>query len=269
MKTATPNFQQSPDKTFTFTLTVPVSQITTEYQVVLKEVQASYETKGFRKGKAPLDVVQASISEDKIIPEVFSHLVSHLYQDLVTKHQLKPIVEPQVKIINPPLLLTKDWQVEITSCELPQIKLAPDYKSAIKKANSSKLADAQKLDLLFDTLLKQVTADIPQLLVEADVQKHLSDLVSQTQQAGITVAQYLKNQQTTLDAYRQKLEQKVKNEWLINLAISQIALDEKITPSQADVDQLVSKNEQLKTNPNLAYYLLTQQKVVDFLKSIA
>ncbi|PIT89462.1 MAG: trigger factor, partial [Candidatus Levybacteria bacterium CG10_big_fil_rev_8_21_14_0_10_36_7] len=44
-------------------------------QHVLAEIQATFEKKGFRKGKAPLDVVEQNISPQAVIEEVLNHLL--------------------------------------------------------------------------------------------------------------------------------------------------------------------------------------------------
>lgn len=260
--------QLKTDKSFVFTLLITKDEINQEYHHTLEHVAAEFESKGFRKGKAPLEVVKANVATDKLLSEVFSHLVTHLYQHRVEEHQLHPIIDPKVKIINPPLSLDKDWQVEITGCQLPLLTLSAKYKTETSTINQKKLDDAKKLDALFDNLLTHSQVELPDILIEADTQKHLADLVEQTQQAGITVTQYLKSKNETLEEYQKKLETKVRNEWTLNLAISQIALDEKITPTEVEVKALVEKNPQLKSNPNLVYYLLTQQKVIDFLKKL-
>ena len=61
------------------------------------------------------------------------------------------------------------------------------------------------------------------------------------------------------------MEQRISEEWTLNLAISQIALSQKITPDAKEIEEIVKKNPKLSSNPDLAYYLLTQQKVIDYL----
>jgi FKBP-type peptidyl-prolyl cis-trans isomerase (trigger factor) len=96
----------------------------------------------------------------------------------------------------------------------------------------------------------------------------MSQLVDQVQQAGLTVNQYLKTKNLTLEQYQENLKKQVKNEWITNLAIDSIARDQKLTVSEEEVKTLVAKNQQLASNLNLVYYLLTQQKVFDYLKKL-
>jgi hypothetical protein len=51
--------------------------------------------------------------------EVASHLISHLYADQIKENDLKPIIQPQVKFTSKDPSFDNDWEVEISSCELP------------------------------------------------------------------------------------------------------------------------------------------------------
>jgi FKBP-type peptidyl-prolyl cis-trans isomerase (trigger factor) len=46
----------------------------------LKQVQAKTEIKGFRKGKAPLEVIEQGADKGKLYEEVFERLFPHKYQ---------------------------------------------------------------------------------------------------------------------------------------------------------------------------------------------
>jgi FKBP-type peptidyl-prolyl cis-trans isomerase (trigger factor) len=256
------------DKTFVLNFTLSLADISSTTEHVLKEIQADFETKGFRKGKAPLDTVRKNIPETKLIEEVLTHLVSEEYQKEVTAQKLHPIIQPQVKVLNPPITFDKEWRLEITGCELPEITLDPKYTTDIKKINASADDANKKLTATMEALVKHSTVEIPEILIKADVENKLSQLVDQTQQAGLTVVQYLKSRNQTLEQYQEILKVQIKNEWITNLAIDNIAKAEKLEVSQKEVDELVAKNQQLAKNLNLVYYLLTQQKVFEFLKKL-
>ena len=95
------------DKSFTVTFTVTVDEIKKEYNHTLSHVAADFETKGFRKGKAPLDVVKAQVSEEKMMDEVVNHLLSEKYDEIIKANKLKPATQPAVVIKNPPFDLNK------------------------------------------------------------------------------------------------------------------------------------------------------------------
>jgi len=267
MKTNQPKLKQLPDKTFTIDLILTQDQIKSEHQKVLTSVQADFETKGFRKGKVPLEIVKDQVSEEKIIEEVASHLISDAYSKFIKDNKLKPVIQPQIKVKNAPIGLDKDWQIEITSCELPPITLDPKYTAEVAKINKKPKTDAA-LDEIFDQLLKHTQVTLPSILVESDISNKMSQLIDQTEQAGITVSQYLKGKNQTLEVYKKTLADQITKEWTLNLIIDQIAKDQKINISPADAKALIEKTPQLADNPNLVYYLVQQQKVIDYLKNL-
>jgi FKBP-type peptidyl-prolyl cis-trans isomerase (trigger factor) len=260
--------QKNPDKTFILNLEIKKEDIQNEYKEHLHSAQSNFETKGFRKGKAPLEVVEAQISPEKMFEEVASHLISHYYSDAIKTNNLKPIIQPQIKFKNEHPDFEHDWQIEITGCELPEINLNDKYLDEVKKINSDKTItdDNKKMDQIIQTLIKNAKLNLPEILIESDLQSHLSGLVNQANQAGITVQQYLESQKQTLDSYKESLKKRIIEEWTINLSISKIAKDNKIEVSEAEVKDVLTKNPALSQNINMVYYLMTQQKVFEFLK---
>lgn len=268
MDNKTTTFTPNKDKTFVITTTFSVAEISKSNDKVLLAAQANFESKGFRKGKAPLNIVKENIHEHRIIEEILTTLITKVYTDVVTENKLHPIVQPQIKVINPPLELDKEWKVEMTGCELPQIELAKDYQAGIKKINSTATDDNDRLNQTIASLIKNAKVDVPKMLIDNDVENKMTQLVDQTQQAGLTVNSYLKSKNTTLEKYREDLTIQINQEWITNLCIDHIAKTNSITVSDKEVDEVISKNKDLARNLNLVYYLLTQQKVFEFLKSL-
>jgi FKBP-type peptidyl-prolyl cis-trans isomerase (trigger factor) len=260
--------QKLKNKVFTLNIEVKKEEIQAEYKEHLEAFRANFETKGFRKGKAPLDVVESQISPEKMFEEVASHVISHHYADAIKANDLKPIIQPQVRFVSEKPDFENDWEVEITSCELPEIELKEKYLTDIKKINQDKtLTDEnKKMDQIVKAIMDNSQLDLPEILINSDTEIHLSQLVDQATQAGITVEKYLESQKQTLDQYKEDIKKRVVEEWTINLAISKIAKDNKIEVTETEVKDILEKNPALSQNINMVYYLLTQQKVFDFLK---
>lgn len=270
MKTNSSNLEKQKNKVFTLNIEVKVADIKNEYQKHLKHFQSHFETKGFRKGKAPLEVVEQNINQEKMFEEVASHLISHSYGEKIKEYNLKPIIQPQVKFINKDVDFNHDWQIEITSCELPEIKLDKKYVNDIKKINSDQkiTEESQKTEKMMDVLIKNGKVELPDILIESDTQNQLSQLIDQARQAGITVNDYLKNKNLTLEQYKENIQKQLVREWTLNLAITQIAKDQKIEVSEKEINDIISANPSFKEKTNFLYHLLTQQKVFDFLRAI-
>ncbi|MFA5828188.1 MAG: trigger factor [Candidatus Shapirobacteria bacterium] len=279
MKTNVNDIEKQKNKTFILKIVLTTEEINREYTSSLKSVQSGFETKGFRKGKAPLDLVEQQISKPKILEEVASHLISQAYDQKIKENNLKPIIQPQIKITNPPITLEKDWEIEIIGCELPEIEIDPKYQPQVIKINSApekKEPKAEndhdhkhdKLDEILNTLIKHCRVDLPPILINSDIENRMSQLVDQTSQAGITVTQYLKTRNQTLEQYRAVLTQQIVNEWTVNLAIDKISKDQKMEVTKEETEALLKQNPKMANNPNLVYYLITQQKVFDYLQHL-
>jgi len=262
--------KQLKDKSFSVELTLGAADIKKEYQHVLAEIQASFEKKGFRKGKAPLDVVEQNISPQEVIEEVLNHLLPVAYKNIIEEHHLKPITEPTIKIKTEKLSLDSDWVLEMESAELPPVKIDPVFFNEIKPLNKDKKNDQKiKTDKIISLILKHTKIELPSVLLNNDVNRRLSDLVEHLQSAKLTVDEYLKSKNITLPKYREELETQIKKDWALNLAINQIAIDQKIKVEEKEIQDIFTKNPELKNDPNLVYFLLTQQKVLDYLQSIS
>ena len=270
MKNDSKEIQKLKDKSFILNITIPTTDIQKEYAHVLSHAAHDIDIKGFRKGKAPIDVVESHLDQIKLLEQVAQNLISDIYQAKIKEYDLKPIIQPQIKILNPPISKDSDWKIEIAGCELPEVDLK-DLKEKVVKINLNiKLKDEKekKLDAIFDTITKTVKVDLPEILINADVQNKLSQLIDQTQAAGLTVAQYLKSKNTTQEKYQQELKDQVAKEWTLNLTIDQIASDNKIEVDQKEIETLVSKNPKARTNLNMLYYVMRQQKVLEYLQSL-
>ncbi len=257
------------DKSFTLSFTITVDEITKEYQHTLSHVAANFETKGFRKGKAPLDVVKNQISPEKMLDEVVNHVLSEKYDEIVKENNLKPAVQPSVVIKNPPFTLDKDWQIEISSAQIPEITVDPKAYIEIKKSNSDTTLDKEKkTDAAIKIILQNSKTQIAKIILDNEVERKLTNLVDQIQHAGLTFDAYLKNKNQTLDQLKHELEHQAVDEWTLNLAIAQISTEQKLDPTEAEIKDIISQNPKLAQNPSLVIYLLTQQKVINYLLSL-
>lgn len=269
-KISTNELKKLPDKTFVLTVTLPQKNILSEYQNLVKKVAQNFETKGFRKGKAPLDVVEKQISSEKITEEVVETLLSRAYREKSKQYDLHPITNPQIKLLNPPLTLEKDWQFEITSCETPQVKIDTKYLDKIKTANSQKNnSKEESTNKILDIISASSSLDLPQIIIDNEIDHRLSHLIEQINKANLTLEKYFQSNNTNQKDYIKEQTTLIKKEWTLNLALDQIAFDQKIEVSSQEVEN-VAKNypPDTKIDLNLLNYLIRQQKTLEYLASL-
>ncbi len=131
---------------------VPKEKIEEEWQKQLKEVARMANLPGFRKGKAPRQLLEKKFG-DRIVDEVKRAVVSESYQQAIEENKLSPIGDPDVGDIN--LELGKPLKYEITLEVLPTFELG-EYKGMQLKKKLVAVTD-EDIDNSLKTLSQQKT----------------------------------------------------------------------------------------------------------------
>lgn len=76
---------------------VPLEKVTEAFERVYKAVQRSADIKGFRKGKAPLNIIKSAY-KDKVSSDVIQDLVIKYYNEALDLHKLDPVNNPAFNI---------------------------------------------------------------------------------------------------------------------------------------------------------------------------
>lgn len=89
------------------------------YHHLVKEVSVP----GFRKGKAPRDILVQHIGKKNLLDDALEHLIPRLYKQAIESQQLTPIAQPQIEITQTEPVIFK----AVVSLQ-PEVKLG-DYHS--------------------------------------------------------------------------------------------------------------------------------------------
>ncbi len=135
---------------------VPKGKIEDEWQKQLNEVARMANLPGFRKGKAPRQLLERKFG-DRIVDEVKRAVVSESYQQAIEENKLSPIGDPDIGDIN--LELGKPLKYEITLEVLPTFELGEYKGMQLKK----KLVAATDEDI--DNALKTISRQKTQLTI--------------------------------------------------------------------------------------------------------
>lgn len=258
-------------------VTLPWQSINETYERITKHLMEHIEVAGFRKGKAPADLAKKHIDDAKVYEEVLKELIPKVYADSVKAHNLKPILSPKVEVIEADK--EKPWKFKIVTAEKPPITLG-NYRQAITKMKSAKKAtvivpgkENQKqeevtLADVLDALAAEIKVELPEILVEQEVTRMLSNLVDQTQKLGLTVEHYLQSQGKTSDALREEYKRDAQKTLSLEFALEEIADKENITIDNKDIDVFIDQAKSAQDKKALTdqrYYianLLRRQKTV-------
>lgn len=269
------------DGTIELTITIPWNEIQTMYETVVSETAKGAEISGFRKGKAPKQMVEENIDKTKTYEETIKRLVPKAYTDAVSEHKISPIMMPQIELKSAEE--GKDWIVLAKTCERPIITLK-DYKKAVselKAKNTPKIivpgkevagdekSKGPSIDDVLETLLLSIEAKLPEILLDHEVTHQLSQLVDQTKKLGLTVEQYLASSGKTADGIRLEYRTQATKNLTLEFGLEAIADNEHVSVSDDEIAKLLQtakSDEERKSLESQKYYLaslIRRQKTID------
>lgn len=262
---------------FEVTLTLPWVDVKAVYDKVFDELAAEIEAEGFRKGKAPAEVLQSKIDKSKIYSEVVNRILPDSYAKSLEEHGLKPVIAPKVQIISAEE--EKDWQFIIKGAEKPHINLN-NYQETIKTINAKGKIwtpaspdagqgepDDQKkneeerqkrISEIIDKLLEVCTVELAEILVESEVNRLTSQLIDDVRQAGLTFEQYLASKGQTADQIKAKYHQQAQTALKLEFILDAVAEDLKVQVGQEEIDAIINKesdSEKKKALQDQSYLL--------------
>ena len=268
-----------PQKTFELEFSLPWAQVKTTYDQVVKELVKASDLKGFRKGKAPKELVEKQVDKGKVYGEVINQLLPISYAAAVKKHNLRPALGPKITIVAAEE--NKPWQFKAKSCELPEVQLG-NYegisRSALVKSALEKkeLTATQKFNLIAPALIKDIKLDLPELLIESERDRLLSKLLAELQKLGLTIDQYADSNQKTVEQVKAEYALTAINSLKLELILQTIAAAKKITVKDEEIDKMIAEagdeklKQQLNTPSERAYIgvVLKKKKAIDFLTAL-
>jgi len=263
------------DGTISPTLKIDKATIAKAYQSVLSSTAKEAEIKGFRKGKAPLKMVEQTLDKAKLYSRVLELVLPPVYSQAIRDGKHQPIIVPKIT----PLKMEegKDWEFKAETAGVPEVKLG-NYRDYIKKA-LAKAAKTHKKDqkapdketgpkqdnwqlrTVLDAILEHVEVTPSPILVAEEAHSAIRKLESQLAPLKLTLDNYLKS----IKKSHQELDEEYHKSATTNLRL-EFALKEIVTHmnpevTQAEIDELKPTKEQIP----YAKYLLQKQKVLDTL----
>lgn len=277
--------KQLPKSTAEVEITISWDEIKETYDKIFSTAAERFEISGFRKGKAPKELVEKNINKTKLYEEVVKEIIPKAYTKAVSEHKLTPVTSPKIEVVA--AKEGESWVVKASLALKPVINLK-NYKEKIKELKKGKTKiwtpgnNAEKkekenkpvLDEIINALLTEVEVELSDILVTEEANRLIANLIDQTQKLGITVEQYLVSKGKTSEQLRAEYAQQAAKNLSIEFALSEIADKENITVSPQEIDNIISKvekeeeKERLKKESYYLAHLLRQQKTLDFLGNL-
>jgi FKBP-type peptidyl-prolyl cis-trans isomerase (trigger factor) len=205
--------QKLPKNTFKLTVTLTVEEVQAAQDKVWDTIIKNAELDGFRKGHAPAELVKQKVDPRKLETELITDLIKTYYPQAVEEHKLLPILDPKLDLTD--FTAGQPFTFAATIATRPEITVG-DYKKAVADAYQAKQAAAPAATTdtatkaavqltpteVIDAITSVTTADISDLLIEAEVSKMLSRLVNQLQTIKLDMDAYLKAQNKTAEGIK-------------------------------------------------------------------
>lgn len=282
---------KQPKKTVEIEVTLPKADVAKEYDKAFEVLHKDFAFEGFRKGKVPTEIAKKNMSKDAIYNQMIRSVFPLIYEEIVTKEGIQPIVSPHIELVS--AKEGEDWVVKFKTAEKPEIKLG-DYKEKIKKVKQdSKKADiwvpgkdAEKkpedaeqqrqmtTQAILTSLIENVKIEISELIIQEELNQRLSRLVDEIQKIGLTVDNYLKSRNVTMEQLREQFAKEIEDTYKMEFILQEIADAEGIKVEQADLDKIfghIKDEKEKQAAMQQAYFyatILRKQKTLDYLNSL-
>jgi trigger factor len=140
--------QKLPKNLLKMEVTFEPIEITPFYQKSLTEFAANHIVSGFRKGKAPHNLIEQEIGKTKITEKAAGLAIEHHYPDFLKQIQEKVVAEPEIQITK--IAPGNELIVQLLFSIMPEVKIG-DYK---KIKITQKKVEIKKEEI--ETILKEL-----------------------------------------------------------------------------------------------------------------
>lgn len=285
--------EKLPKNTTQLIVDVPKDDVKKEEAEAFSRLQKNLTVEGFRQGKVPTEIAKKNLTKEVVYQELAQKMISRIYQELLTKENLKPIISPKVDLVK--AKEGEDWQIKIVLAEKPTItlgdykKVIKDVKAKIKKSNiwvpgkenppagGAKKPEEDKNQLLNEVLtalLNESKIEVSDLVIDDEVNHRLTHLIDEIQKIGLTTEKYLKSKNLTMDSLKAQFKKETEDTYKLEFILAEIADKENLKVEQADLDKLFvnikDEKEKKAAIQNSYYYatILRKQKTLDYLISL-
>lgn len=244
-------------------ITVPAEDVKKAYDKTLKKFAEDTELPGFRKGQAPTKLVEEKSDQGELNGEVVNNLLRTYYPQALKEHHISPVSNPNVEIKE--YEKDKDFIFEATVAVRPEIKMG-DYKKALKKFYENKKKEFEKqrkeaekedsdkkpemegahhdhvhlsTNEIIQVLIDNSDMEISELLINEETDRMLSRLISQAEQLGMTLDQYLNSQNKSAKDLRKEYNDIAENNLRAEFIMNHLVKEEGIETSDEEIDNMI------------------------------
>jgi FKBP-type peptidyl-prolyl cis-trans isomerase (trigger factor) len=182
------------------------NEVDAQKEHAIDELIGEVTVKGFRQGKAPRSIAADHIDPDKLSNHILGHVLNKIIDQALSDNKFRLLGRPVLDNIDSK---NKDgWVISLSLPLYPEVKLG-DYQKLFSKTKSTKkVTEEEKVENIYQTLSKNIKLDIPQLVIEEEVNYSLERLTNQAKTLNLTLESYLKAVNKSLEQVRDEYSKK-------------------------------------------------------------
>ncbi|GAB4027141.1 MAG: hypothetical protein Fur0011_4510 [Candidatus Microgenomates bacterium] len=221
-------FTKSTDGSIEFELTIPKADLDHAYKETVAEYAARVTLPGFRKGKAPVAMVEKTLDKTKLLAHSLEHAFPKIYAEFIKQNKLLPLVNPEV--IPKSMKEGEDWIMQVKTATFPEVTLG-DYKNKLKAIKSFK-DEKDKLPEYFDALLENIKFEISPILVISETKAAVQRLAKQLSALKLTVEDYAKSIKKTVEELVKDYERTARTNLQLEFILYEIGKNQGYKPEE-------------------------------------
>jgi len=250
--------------------TIEKEKVAVAYEKIVDKIVLDSEIKGFRKGKAPKELVVEKMDISKVHGEVISALLKEYYPQILKEKSIFPYSSPKLEVKE--FEIGKDFIFEALVAVKPEITM-PKYEKIIEKNSKEKTLTTEEI---VDAILEETKFELSELMINEETDRLLERFISQIRTLNLNVDQLLKAQNKTyedlLADHKSIAEKNIKSEFVL----MEVVKDQKLEATEEEINEFVNN----LGDENLANRLLTtdekwyvkgvieKNKAIEYLKSL-
>ncbi len=142
-------------------------------------------------------------------------------------------------------------------------ELKADLKTKIRE-QKEKVAESEYDEKLIDAMLEHFEADIPEVMIEAQIDRIVEDFGYRLSMQGVTLDMYLKMNDMSMESFRKLFREQGEKQVKVRLALEEIAKLENMEVSEEELEkEFASLAEQNKIDVERVKQLLPAQSLKD------
>ncbi len=293
------NIQKLPKSEIELKIEIPVLEFQGFIERAVLDSGQSLEFPGFRKGKAPKEIIEREVGRDKILKMASEAAIKTNYLKAIKENKIEAIGQPEITLLKlaqgnplefkakvailPDIYLSDYRQIGSKVKKQKNIIITDDELARIKK-EKEKIESQRVCQEILDKIGENLEVELPEVLIEAEKKRMLEDLkfqvfqILQFKNFEDYLAKINKTEKEIIDSFLPEVEKRIKN----SLILKEIGKKEKIEVSESEIDDEVNKileNPSQKNTPqtdidierlkNYTKEAIKSEKVFKFLESLA